>query len=205
MAETPQSQIFNDVGEYDFKPIIYPRQIILGKVPAKSNCYKIIKLPGKPAPVDCPDCGGFKTVPKCKTCEGMGIVYLGTGEHYSLGKTTVLQKYEKSFAYQCMKYRNKMIDGEITLHMDVYFETKASDLDNSLKIVLDCLASPKVGVKAIVNDNRIEHLDIHKHKDKLNPRIEFHLSVMPAPMKKTKAKVKKVVDIKHIIPSQEIF
>lgn len=185
-------------------PIVHPRQVILGKVPAKSNCYKIIKLKGKAAPVDCPDCGGFKCVPKCKTCEGMGVVYLGTGEHYSLGKTSVLQKYEKNFAYQCMTYRNLRLDGSLRLCMDVYFERLGSDIDNSLKIVLDCLASPKVGVNAIVNDNRVDSLHIDKHKDKDNPRIEFHIEVLGKSAIKGKPTKKKIVDIKHMF-NNEVF
>lgn len=178
--------LFNtDAGTYDFKNVkVFPRQVILGNVPSKSNAYKIIKLPGKKAPVDCPDCGGYKTVPKCKTCEGMGIVYLATKEILSLGKTSKLQKYEKAFALQCTKYRNLMIDGSLRLCIDVYFERLSSDIDGCLKIVQDCLQTNK----AIVNDNRIDSLRVDKHKDKKNPRIEFHIEIIGPSKIKSKPK-----------------
>ena len=56
------------------------RQVILGTVPSKSNCMKIIT---------------FKNKDKSK-------------EHSSLGKTKVLQDYEKSFYLQCNKYLDKV-------------------------------------------------------------------------------------------------
>lgn len=195
-------ELFNqDVGEYNFagkKPEIFPRQVIAGKVPAKSNCYRITKIPGKAEPVDCPDCDGSNDVrgPKCKTCGGAGVVQLKGGEHYTLVKRKELLHYEKAFAWQCTKYRNLRIDGSLRFCMDVYFERLGSDIDNSLKIVLDCLASPKIGVNGIVNDNRVDELQIRKFKDKDNPRIEFHIERLGPSQIKSSTKTKKTNDTK---------
>lgn len=113
------------------------KQIILGNVPSKSNCYKIVTING----------------------------------HASLSKTPVLKKYENDFYIQCNQYRGKNIEGYAELHMDVYYHSQRSDLDNSLKIVLDCLQR----VKAIRNDNKITGLHIRKFLDKASPRIEFEI------------------------------
>jgi len=116
------------------------KQVILGTIPSKSNCYIIITLKSK---------------------EGKS--------HGSLAKTKVLKQYENDFAIQCNKYRNKNIDEYFTLEVDVYYPNQRSDLDNSLKILLDCLQ--KVG--AIANDNKCTRIVANKFLDKLNPRIEF--------------------------------
>lgn len=117
-----------------------PRDTINGKVPAKSNCYKVIRIAG----------------------------------HGSLGKTAKLKAYEKIFAIQCRYYRNKNISVPFKLDMDVYFEATASDLDNSLKIVLDCLQT----AHAIKNDNLCFELAIRKHVDKQRPRIDFSIEII---------------------------
>lgn len=89
--------------------------------------------------------------------------------HYSLGKTASLSKYEKDFFIQCNKYRDAEIDGYFEFYMDVYYPNQRSDLDNSAKIVLDCLQK----VKAIKNDNKCVKMVLRKFLDKANPRIEF--------------------------------
>lgn len=92
--------------------------------------------------------------------------------HGSLGKTAAMKKYEQSFYMQCGKYRGKMIESYFRLDLDVYFPTMAHDLDNSLKVILDCLQS----CKAIKNDNRCVAINARKFIDKNNPRIEFTLT-----------------------------
>lgn len=72
---------------------------------------------------------------------------------------------------QCGKYRNANIQGYFELHIDVYFTTMSHDLDNTLKIVLDCLQA----IKAIKNDNRCVKIVAQKFIDKKEPRIEFSL------------------------------
>lgn len=114
------------------------KQIILGNVPSKSNCYKIVQISG----------------------------------HASLAKTPALKKYEESFIWQCGKYRNANISVPFEFHVDVYYPSKRSDLDNSLKIILDALQS----IKAIRNDNLCCKIVAQKFIDKINPRVEFEIN-----------------------------
>ena len=92
--------------------------------------------------------------------------------HGSLAKTPAMKKYEQSFYMQCGKYRGMMLEGYFRLDLDVYFPTMSHDLDNSLKVILDCLQS----CKAIKNDNRCVAINARKFIDKNNPRIEFTLT-----------------------------
>lgn len=114
--------------------MIYTKQTITGKIPSKSNCYKIITLNG----------------------------------HGSLAKQKVLKDYEKSFYLQC-GLRNANIKGFFKIEVDVYHENMRPDLDNGMKIILDCLQS----CKAIQNDRQCVELHARKLIDKNNPRIEF--------------------------------
>jgi Holliday junction resolvase RusA-like endonuclease len=91
--------------------------------------------------------------------------------HGSLCKTTALKNYENSFYIQCNKYRNKNIEGYFELYIDVFYPSQRSDLDNSLKSVLDCLGK----VKAFTNDNKCTKIVASKYLDKANPRVEFEL------------------------------
>ena len=72
---------------------------------------------------------------------------------------------------QVGKYRNLMIEGYFELHVRVYFATMSHDLDNSLKIILDCLQY----TKTIRNDNRCVKIIAEKFIDKMNPHIEFKI------------------------------
>jgi twinkle protein len=54
---------------------------------------------------------------------------------------------------------------------DVFYDSRRPDLDNSLKVVLDCLQKAKV----IKNDNKAMEILARKHLDKINPRIEFSI------------------------------
>lgn len=112
-------------------------QIIHGKVPSKSNSYKVVTLNG----------------------------------HASLAKQKTLIDYEKSFYLQCDKYRNKNISGLFEINLKVFYENQRPDLDNCLKIILDCLQ----GCKAIKNDRNCVKVVAEKFIDKVNPRIEFEL------------------------------
>lgn len=87
-------------------------------------------------------------------------------------KTPALSKYEDAFYMQCGKYRNANIEGRFELHIDVYYPSDRSDLDNSLKCVLDCLQH----CKAIKNDNKCVKIVAQKFKDEGNPRIEFTIT-----------------------------
>lgn len=122
----------------------YPKQVIIGVCPSKSNMYKIIT---------------FKNKDKSK-------------EHASLAKTPAMVAYENSFYLQCNQYRNKNISSHFELHIDVFYPSNRSDLDNAIKGVLDILAKK---VKAISNDNLCVAIGARKFVDKTNPRIEFYL------------------------------
>jgi len=130
------------LGKSDVNIDFLPKQIILGNVPSKSNCYKIITF-------------------KSKDPEKAG--------HASLGKTPALIQYEKDFFIQCNRYRSLGLDEYFEFYMAVYYPSQRSDLDNSLKVVLDCLQ--KVG--AIRNDNKCTRIVVDKFLDKNNPRVEF--------------------------------
>lgn len=119
------------------------KQVIIGNIPAKSNCYRIIILKNKDK----------------------------TKEHGSLAKTTQLKQYERDFALQCTTYKNRNIDCQFSIEVDVYFKQNRSDLDNSLKCLLDCLQE----CGAIVNDNLCQRIVANKYIDPVNPRIEFTL------------------------------
>ena len=89
--------------------------------------------------------------------------------HSSLGKTAALKEYEKKFYLMCGAYRNRKIAGFFELYVDVYFQSNLPDLDNALKVILDCLQ----GCNAIKNDRNCVKIVANKFIDKLQPRIEF--------------------------------
>lgn len=91
--------------------------------------------------------------------------------HAKLGKTSATKRYEDNFYIQVGSYKNLNIEGFFELHIRVYFSSMAHDLDNALKVVLDCLQT----AKAIKNDNRCTRIVADKFVDKNNPRIEFRL------------------------------
>lgn len=90
----------------------------------------------------------------------------------TLCKSNKLKYYEYIFFIQCDKYRNKNIDVPFEIDVKVYYSSQRSDLDNALKIILDCLQN----VKAIKNDNKCVKITAYKLIDKLNPRIEFTIN-----------------------------
>jgi len=105
------------------------------------------------------------TVPSKSNC--YRIIRLGS--RCSLAKGKDLKAYEASFA---MQYKaSEMIDCEFGINLTVYYPSRRADLDNSLKVILDCLQ--KAG--AIKNDNKCVEIVAHRKLDKDNPRIEFNL------------------------------
>lgn len=139
--EPPRPYIIPEHIKSSILQSLIQEQVIFGNIPAKSNCYRIIILKNKDK----------------------------TKEHGSLAKTKELKQYETDFAYQCTKYKNKNIDYEFEIEVDVYFKVRRSDLDNCLKCLLDCLQQ----VKAIKNDNLCMRIVANKYIDPANPRIEF--------------------------------
>ncbi len=109
-------------------------EIIYGKVPSKSNSYKIVTI----------------------------------GGHASLCKTKQLVEYERNFYLQC-KSRDVNLNKPFKLSVDVYYNSNRPDLDNALKVILDCLQS----CKTITNDRNCVNISARKFLDKNNPRIEL--------------------------------
>lgn len=89
----------------------------------------------------------------------------------SLGKTKALKDYEDSFMWQIGSYRNLHIDRPFEFYIDVYYPSKRSDLDNALKIVLDCLQR----TDTITNDNNCCKIVARKFIDKEHPRIVIRI------------------------------
>lgn len=118
---------------------------ILGNTPSKSNCYKIVSIKSKEGRI-----------------------------HSSLAKTSRLKQYEKDFFIQLPpKFRNLKINQYFEFHVDVFYPSQRADLDNSLKIVLDCLQM----TGTIMNDNKCVKIVAQKGLDKNNPRIEFKIKL----------------------------
>ena len=118
---------------------------IRGNTPSKSNCYKIITI-GK-----------------------------GVKKHSSLAKTPRLKQYEDDFYIQLPpQLRNIDIQEYFEFEIDVFYPSQRADLDNSLKIVLDCLQK----TKTIRNDNKCIRIVANKALDKENPRIEFKIKTL---------------------------
>ena len=92
--------------------------------------------------------------------------------HSSLSKTKALKEYENKFYIQCHKYRNARLSGYFELNLRVFYPSERSDLDNSLKIILDCLQK----VNAIRNDNKCVRIIAEKFLDKERPMIEFFIN-----------------------------
>jgi len=92
--------------------------------------------------------------------------------HSSLAKTPAMKAYEDSFYIQCGQYRDANIEGYFKIHVDVYYPSQRSDLDNAMKVILDILQRK---VHAIKNDNKCTEIIARKFVDKERPRIEFEL------------------------------
>lgn len=88
--------------------------------------------------------------------------------HSSLGKTKALREYERNFFIQC-GVRGLNISDYFVFHCRVFYPSQRSDLDNSLKVLLDCLQA----TKTIRNDNLCVGIHAEKYVDKERPRVEF--------------------------------
>ena len=95
------------------------------------------------------------------------------GNKCGLGKKKQLEQYENSFKLQMLQYKYNLIDTEFKFIINVYYNSRRPDLDNALKVILDCLQK----ADCISNDNKCIEIVAKKHLDKFNPRIEF--SILP--------------------------
>ena len=107
------------------------------------------------------------TVPSKSNCYRI----INRGGHASLGKTDALARYERAFFLQMGALRGAGIQGLFALHVRVYYPSLSHDLDNSLKVILDCLQAGG----AIRNDNRCVRIVAEKFIDKADPRAELRL------------------------------
>lgn len=85
-----------------------------------------------------------------------------------LGKTPALEAYEESFFMQ-NPLRGKNISKRFKFIVDVYYSSDRPDLDNALKILLDCLQK----TQTIKNDRLCAEIHARKLIDKTNPRVTF--------------------------------
>ncbi len=95
--------------------------------------------------------------------------------HASLSKQPCLKAWEEAFVWRCPLRGTKtspLIKIPFRIDLDVYFRSKANDVDNCLKIVLDTLQRD---CHVIANDNLCAEIHVRKFVDKDNPRIEFQL------------------------------
>lgn len=106
-------------------------------------------------------------VPSKSNCYKLGIRH-GKAMMY---KSPALVAYEQSFFIKC-PLRNMNYGGYFELTMDVYYPSERADLDNALKIVLDCLQA----CKAIKNDRKCVQIITRKFKDEDKPRIELAIT-----------------------------
>lgn len=114
---------------------------------------------------------------------------VNVGGRGTLAKTLQMRIYERDFGYQCT-IKGAKISVPFRLAVDVYFRSNRSDLDNSLKIILDCLQKYEV----IVNDRQCVEIMARKFIDKEDPRIVFDvvpLEEEPEPKKMRKRKTNK--------------
>ncbi len=89
--------------------------------------------------------------------------------HGSLAKTKALKAYEESFMWQAGALRDLNIDEPFEFYIDVYYPSKRSDIDNSLKLQLDILQK----IKCIKNDNNCCKIVARKFIDKEKPRVQI--------------------------------
>lgn len=89
-------------------------------------------------------------------------------------KTKALKDYEESFISQCKFYKDQNIEGNLRIEATVYYPNRKSDIDNSLKVLLDMMQK----VNAFDNDNKVAEIEIFKRLDKLNPRVEFEIKIV---------------------------
>lgn len=90
--------------------------------------------------------------------------------HHTLGKSADMQRYERDFFAQ-NTLRGAMINTPFAFDVDVYYSSNRPDLDNALKIILDCLQASKT----IANDRLCVEIHARKFVDKTHPRIVFKI------------------------------
>lgn len=93
--------------------------------------------------------------------------------HGSLAKTRQLHDYEAAFARQCPA-SGPALAVPFVLEADIWFASARPDLDNALKVLLDCLQACGV----VANDRLCVGITARKHKDAARPRAELTITPM---------------------------
>lgn len=106
-------------------------------------------------------------VPSKSNCYRVGVI---RGRH-TIIKSAALDRYERNFYIQC-KNRKAMITGYFSLTVKVFYPHQRADLDNSLKVILDCLQRAQV----IANDNKCVEIHAAKFLDREDPRVELEIT-----------------------------
>ena len=107
--------------------------------------------------------------PSKSNCYGVRCI----GRNASMYKKTAVKKYEKSFISQIpAKYLNKNIEYFMKVEIDCYYDSRRPDLDNSAKVILDCLQAAGV----IKNDNKVYELNMTKNVRSGGSRVDIRIS-----------------------------
>ena len=114
---------------------------------------------------------GWQTIQMQAPSKSNSYRIITLGGHASLAKTKALKAFEDAFYMQCGNYRNLNIDNYFEFHAKVYYPSMRSDIDNSLKILLDSLQKSK----SIKNDNLCVKVVAEKYVDTERPRVEFKI------------------------------
>lgn len=95
------------------------------------------------------------------------------GSKGSMYKKAAVKKYERSFISQIpAKYLNKNIEYYMKVDIDCYYDSRRPDLDNSAKVILDCLQAAGV----IKNDNKVYELNMTKNVRSGGSRVDIRIS-----------------------------
>ena len=83
--------------------------------------------------------------------------------------------YRKTVAALCAQLGIRPLDGNLCFVAVLFRPQKRGDLDNRLKILLDCLQG-----NAFENDSQITEIHLTRHDDKANPRVEIAIHRLEA-------------------------
>ena len=108
--------------------------------------------------------------PSKSNCYGVRRI----GNRAGMYKKKPIKDYEKSFLEQVpLKYRGINIEYEMSVELHCYYDSRRPDIDNSAKVILDCLQSAGV----IKNDNKVYRLLMTKNVDKnIGSKVEIKIS-----------------------------
>lgn len=118
--------------------------VILGQVPSKSNCYKVITFHGH---------GSLCKQDKLKRYE----------------KESYWQCPHRGEEALPGKKPKPLITGQFRIDVDIFYKSMRSDLDNGFKVILDCLQR----TLTIKNDDQCTEIRARKFVDKNNPRAKI--------------------------------